>query len=132
MNKVIVINKKKLLKLAFYSANFLLVILYLFPGSIIGGFLYNDFYTHPQITRNFMISSNHFYIFTVHSILGIFIYQKTKKINFLFQYLLLLAIILELFHFVIPNRGFEFSDLFGNLAGVLSTIIIYKIRKKYV
>ena len=132
MNNVIVINKKKYFKLTFYLANFLLVIFYLFPGSIIGGLLYNDFYAHPQITIDFIISSNHFYVFTVHSTIGIFIYQKTKKINFLFQYLLLLAIILELFHFIIPNRGFEFNDLFGNLAGVLFASIIYKIRKRYV
>ena len=78
-------------------------------------------YIQPQITANFMISfnywisSNHFYVFIILSILGIFAYQNTKKIKFLIIYLFLLSIILELFHLIIPNRGFEWSDLFGNI-----------------
>ena len=125
-------NLKLFFKTGFYFANIVLIIFYLYPGSIIGWFLYNDFSIQPQITRDFMISSNHFYAFIVLTSLGVFSYYNTKKINLLSVYLFLLSVILELFHFFIPNRGFEFSDLFGNLAGVLFTIIIYKIRKKYV
>jgi len=127
MNKL-----KNFLKIGFYSSNIILIILYLFPGSILGCFLYNDCYIQPQITRDFIISSNHVYAFVLLSSLGVFSFHNTKKINFLSVYLFLLSIFLELFHIVIPNRGFEMSDLFGNIVGVISVILIYKIVNRHV
>ena len=123
---------KNFFKIAFYSANIILIILYLFPGSILGHFLYNDHLIQPQITRDFIISSNHVYAFVILSILGVLSYHNTKKINFLSVYLFLLSIILESFHIIIPNRGFEMSDLFGNIVGVILVILIYKIVIRYV
>ena len=70
-------------------------------------------------------------MFIILSSLGIFAYQNTKKIKFLIVYLFFLSIILELFHLIIPNRGFEWSDLFGNIVGVIFVIIIYKVKNKY-
>ena len=120
-------------KLGFYSANIILIILYLFPGSIFGCFLYDDCYRQPQITRDFIIiSSNHVYSFILLTILGIFSFHNTEKINVLVIYLFLLSVILELLHIIIPNRGFEMSDLFGNIIGVILVILIYKIVFKYV
>ena len=127
MNKL-----KNFFKIGFYSANIILIILYLFPGSILGCFLYNDCYIQPQITRDFIISSNHVYAFVLLSSLGVFSFHNTKKINFLSVYLFLLSIFLELFHIIIPNRGFEMSDLFGNIVGVILVILIYKIVIRYV
>ena len=127
MNKL-----KNFFKIGFYSANIILIILYLFPGSILGCFLYNDCYIQPQITRDFIISSNHLYIFILLSALGIIAYQGTRKINIVIIYLSLLSIVLELAHIVIPIRAFEWADLFGNIAGVIFVIIIYKIKSKYV
>ena len=127
MNKL-----KNFFKIGFYSLNIILIILYLFPGSILGCFLYNDCYIQPQITRDFIISSNHVYAFVLLSGLGVFSFHNTKKINFLIFYLFLLSIFLELFHIIIPNRGFEMSDLFGNIVGVILVILIYKIVIKYV
>ena len=123
---------KNFFKIGFYTSNIILIILYLFPGSIFGWFLYNDHLVQPQITRNFIISSNHVYAFVLLTSLGIFSFYNTKKINFLIVYLFLLSIILELFHIIIPNRGFEMSDLFGNIVGVILVILIYKIVIKYV
>ena len=123
---------KNFFKIGFYSANIILVILYLFPGSILGCFLYNDCYIQPQITRDFIISSNHIYAFALLTSLGIFSFHNTKKINFLSVYLFLLSIFLELFHIIIPNRGFEMSDLIGNIVGVILVILIYKIVIRYV
>jgi len=37
---------------------------------------------------------------------------------------------LEILHYVIPERSFEISDLFGNLVGVIITIIIVYFFKK--
>ena len=102
-----------------------------------GYFLYNDYNIQPQITKDliagdFIISSNHIYAFVLLSSLGIFSFLNTKKINFLIVYLFLLSIILELFHIIIPFRGFEMSDLFGNVVGVILVVFIYKIIIRYV
>ena len=123
---------KLFFKTGFYFANIVLMIFYLYPGSIFGCFLYNDCYIQPQITQDFIISSNHFYAFLLLTSLGVFSFHNTKKINFLIIYLFLLSIILELFHIIIPNRGFEMSDLFGNIVGVILVILIYKIVIRYV
>ena len=123
---------KLLFKIGFYFVNIVLMIFYLYPGSIFGCFLYDDCYTQPQITRDFIISSNHVYAFILLTSLGLFSFYNTKKINFLIFYLFLLSIILELFHTIIPNRGFEMSDLIGNIVGVILAILIYKIVIRYV
>ena len=122
MNKL-----KNFSRIGFYSSNIILIIFYLFPGSILGCFLYNDCYVQPQITQDFIISSNHFYAFIILTSLGVLAFHNTKKIIVLSVYLFLLSIFLELFHIIIPNRGFEMSDLFGNIVGVILVILIYKI-----
>ena len=119
-------------KIGFYSANIILIIFYLFPGSIFGCFLYDDCYRQPQITRDFIVSSNHVYAFILLTILGLFSFHNSKKINILLVYLFLFSVILEMFHIIIPNRGFEMSDLFGNIIGVILVILIYKIVFKHV
>ena len=128
---------KNFFKIGFYSANIILITLYLFPGSIFGCFLYDNCSKEFQITKDlitgdFIISSNHIYAFVLLTSLGIFSFHNTKKINFLSVYLFLLSIFLELFHIIIPNRGFEMSDLFGNIVGVILVILIYKIVIRYV
>ena len=122
---------KKLLIPAFHTANLILIIFYLYPGSILGHLLYGDSSIQPQLTKDFIISSNHLYIFVVLSALGIIAYQNTRKIKILIIYLFLLSIVLELTHIVIPVRGFEWADLFGNIAGVIFVIIIYKVKNRY-
>ena len=123
---------KNFFKIGFYFANIILITLYLYPGSILGYFLYNDYNIQPQITRDFIISANHFYAFILLTSLGVLSFHNTQKINFLIIYLFLLSIILESFHIIIPVRGFELSDLFGNIVGVILIIFIYKIIIRYV
>ena len=117
-------------KFFFYLYNFILIILYLFPGSILGWFLYNDVSLQPQITPNFIVSSNHVYVFLTLSFVGFFTYQKIEQLKFLSIYLISLSIILEILHYFIPERAFEFRDLFGNLVGVIMVIIIFYFFKK--
>ena len=125
-------KKKIFFKIGFYSANIILIILYLFPGSILGWFLYNNHLIQPQITKDFIISTNHVYAFILLTSLGVLSFHNTKKINFLIIYLFLLSIILELFHIIIPFRGFELSDLFGNIVGVILAVFIYKVVIRHV
>ena len=119
-------------KIIFYSCNIVLIIFYLYPGSILGYFLYNDLSKQPQLTNDFVISSNHFYVFCLISILGFFTYKEIGKIKSLVIYFILLSIFLEIFHLFIPDRSFEFSDLFGNLAGSIVVILINYFIRNYV
>jgi len=112
------------LQLIFKLSNICLIILYLFPGSILGFLLYNDYNRQPQITGDFFyISSNHIYAFSMISILGLFAFKSKKK---LILYLIFLSVVLELFHLVIPNRSFQTGDLNGNFLGVIIPFLIYK------
>ena len=117
-------------KFFFYLCNLILIVLYLFPGSVLGWFLYNDSSLQPQITPNLIVSSNHVYAFLVLSLFGFFTYKKIEQFRSLSIYLISLSIILEVLHYFIPERSFEFSDLFGNLVGVIIAIIIFYLYKK--
>ena len=105
-----------ILRLSFHILNFITIVLYLYPGSILGWLLYDNIHYQPQITKNYLnISSNHLYVFFLLSILGLFCYFNHSKFKFLIYYLFFLSIILELFHIVIPERSFQFQDLAGNI-----------------
>ena len=117
-------------KFIFYLCNLILIILYLFPGSLLGWFLYNDLSLQPQITPDFIISTNHLYAYIVLSIIGFLTYRKNNQFNILSIYLIFLSIVLEVLQYFVLNRSFEFSDLFGNIAGVIIAIIIFYFFKK--
>ena len=117
-------------KFIFYLSNFILIVLYLFPGSLLGCYLYDDCQLQPKITGDFLISSNHLYAFFLLSIIGFFTYKNSNRLNLLNIYLVLLSIVLEILHIFIPERSFEFSDLFGNLFGVLILVITQLLYKK--
>ena len=118
-------------KIIFYFLNVILIFLYLFPGSLLGIIIYDNKKIQPQLTPDFFISSNHFYVFTLISIIGFLSFIKKKHIRLLAIYLILLSIILETFHLIIPERSFEYSDLLGNLFGVFIVITSNILIKKY-
>ena len=118
-------------KIIFYLINFLLIILYIFPGSLLGCIFLNDCKIQPQITTDFIISTNHLYTFAFISVIGFYTFTKSNQIRYLIFYLIFLSIILEIFHLIIPERSFQFVDLFGNLLGVIIVIFIYSLINKY-
>ena len=118
-------------KVIFYLINTFLIIFYLYPGSLLGWIIYNNKSIQPQLTPDFIISSNHFYVFMLLSIVGFFTFAKSKKKIFLIIYLIFLSVALEIFHLVIPERSFQWSDLFGNLAGVIVVILLNNFINKY-
>ena len=118
-------------KIIFYLINFLLIILYIFPGSLLGCIFLNDCKIQPQITTDFIISTNHLYTFAFISVIGLYTFTKSNQIKYLIFYLIFLSIILEIFHLIIPERSFQFVDLFGNLLGVIIVIFIYSLINKY-
>ena len=118
-------------KVIFYLINILLIVLYLYPGSLFGWIIYDNKSIQPQITPDFFISSNHFYVFVLISIIGFLTFVNSKKNIFLIIYLVFLSITLEIFHLIIPERSFQWSDLFGNLLGVIVVILINNFINKY-
>ena len=117
--------------IVFYLMNLGLFFLYLYPGSFLGLLLYKNKNLQPQITDDFVISTNHFYVFFIISVVGLLTYKKTKQIKFLKIYLILISILLEISHLIIPLRTFQWSDLFGNLIGVIIVILLNNLINKY-
>ena len=118
-------------KIIFYFLNFCVIFLYIFPGSLIGFLLYGNIKIQPQITPDFIVSSNHFYVFILLTVTGFLTFNKLGERKKLMIYLIILSIILEIFHFIIPERSFQWQDLFGNLLGVVVVIFIKEIINKY-
>ena len=117
-------------KFIFYLCNLILIFLYLFPGSVLGWFLYNDLNSQPQITPDFIISTNHLYAFLIISTIGLLTFNISSQFIYISLYLIFLSLALEVAHYFIPKRSFEFSDLFGNLLGVIIILILFYLFKK--
>jgi hypothetical protein len=115
-------------KIIFYCSNFFLILLYLFPGSLLGLIIYNDKKMQPQISSDFIVSSNHLIAFAFISIIGFLSFRKIKEVKLLIFYLIFLSIILEIFHLIIPERSFQWADLLGNLLGVVIVIFINSFK----
>ena len=119
------------LKYLFYFSFIILLILYLFPGSLIGYFLYGNLGQQPDIISNPIGTSiNHLVFFFYLSILGFIFQNNQKKIVNSFSFLFLISIILELLHYFIPNRAFELNDLYANSAGVVLAFFVVRFIKK--
>ena len=121
------------LRALFHFLIFILIVFYLYPGSILGFVIYGDLKYQPQFTDDFfLISHNHFYVYFFVSIIGLFSYLKDRKFILVVIFLLFLSIILEILHLIIPERFFEVRDLIGNIFGVLIAylmVIIFKFWK---
>lgn len=116
------------LKFIFHASILLLIIISLFPGSLLGLLLYDDLGQQPNLIQNpFGTTINHFIYYMYVSLLGFFLYKKDKNFQKLVYGLFFLSIILELFHFIIPYRSFQLSDLIGNILGVLVAYFLVKI-----
>ena len=118
-------------KYLFYFSLIVLLILYLFPGSLIGYLLYGNFGKQPDLISNPIGTSiNHLIFFFYVSIIG-FIFRINQK-TFLnsFSFLFLVSITLELLHYLIPNRAFELNDLYANSLGVLLAYLTFKFFKR--
>ena len=122
------------LRILFHILVLILIILSLYPGSILGFLLYGDSRLQPQVTKDFLyISSNHLYVYFLISTLGFFSYLRDRKFKLVVIYLFFLSIILEVAHLVISERSFQIDDLTGNVLGVLiayTVALIYKLWRK--
>ena len=124
-------NKFSIIKYLFYFSLIILLILYLFPGSLIGYILYGNLGRQPDFISNPIGTSfNHLIFFFYLSILGFIFRSNQKKFINSFSFLFLISIILELLHYLIPNRAFELNDLYANSLGVLMAYFVFKLLKK--
>ena len=123
INKVL-----KFLKFIFYISVLFLIIISLYPGSLLGYFLYDDWGRQPNIIENpFGTTINHFIYYVYVSLLGFFLYLRNENFKKLVYGLFFLSIILEGLHYIIPNRAFQLDDLIGNILGVLVAYSVVKI-----
>ena len=118
----------KLLKFVFYISVLLLIIISLYPGSLIGLLLYGDLSLQPNLVKNpFGTTINHFLAYFYISLLGFSLYLEKEKLNLMFRGLIFLSIFLEVFQFIVPNRSFQIGDLIGNIFGVVLAYFVIKI-----
>ena len=123
MDKVI-----SFLKFIFHISILLLIIISLFPGSLLGFFLYNDLGRQPNLISNpFGTAINHFICYFYVSMLGLCLYLRSNNFQKLVYSLFFLSIILEVLQFIVPNRAFEIYDISANFAGVLVAYFLVKI-----
>ena len=141
MNKVV-----GFLKFIFYISVLLLIVITLYPGSLLGLLLYGDLGMQLNLAENpyftpipshlytYANTLNHFIVYFYVSMLGLCLYLRSHNFQKIIYGLFFLSIFLEVLQFVVPRRVFEIYDISANFAGVLvaySLLKIYKIWKNY-
>ena len=115
-------------KYIFHFSALFLIVISLWPGSLLGFLFYGDWGLQPNLVKNpFGTTINHFIYYFYLSLLGFFIYLKNENFKKLVYGLFFLSITLELLHFIIPNRSFQLADLLGNIFGVMVAYLVIKI-----
>ena len=116
------------LKFIFYISILFLIILSLFPGSLLGLLFFGNIEKEPNLINNpFGTTINHFLCYFYVSILGLCLYLRSDNFNKIVIKLFFLSIILEVLQFIVPNRTFQLYDLIGNFLGVLVAYFLVKI-----
>ena len=128
-------TKFKLIEYVYYFSLLVLVILYLFPGSLIGYLLYGNLGRQPNFIPNpFGTSINHLIFFSYITVLAIIVRLRVKNIFTNYLVILFFSCVLEIFHLIVPNRAFELYDLIANFTGVVIILLINSFIKwqKYI
>ena len=121
------------LKFIFYTSILFLIILSLYPGSLLGLLLYEDLSQQPNLVENPLGTTiNHFIYYIYVSILGLCLYLRGKNFQKIAFGLFSLSIILEVLQFIVPNRTFQLYDLIENFAGVLVAYFLVKIYLTFI
>ena len=120
----------KLTEYVYYFSLLVLLILYLFPGSLIGYLLYGNLGQQPDFLANPIGTSiNHLIFFSYITVLAITVRKKVKNIFTNYRVILFISCVLEIFHLIIPNRAFELYDLIANITGVVVILFINSLIK---
>ena len=125
-------HKIRIIRYLYYFSLLGLLILYLFPGSLIGYFLYGDLGRQPDLIPNPLGTSiNHALAFLYLTILGLLSYLNKTSFKKALIFLVALSLLSELLHLIIPNRSFQYLDIFANLLGTFMAIVIIFLYKKF-
>ena len=120
----------KSLEYTFYFSIFVLIILYLFPGSLIGYLLYGNLNYQPNlITNPIGTSINHLIFFSYTTALTLITRSRIKNIFSNYKAILFASCILEISYLIVPNRAFEFYDLIANFTGVVIILLLNSFIK---
>ena len=120
----------KLTEYVYYFSLLVLLILYLFPGSLIGYFLYGNLGQQPNLIANPIGTSiNHLIFFSYITVLAIIGSLKVKNIFTNYKIILFISCILEILHLIIPHRAFELYDLIANISGVVIVLLVNRFIK---
>ena len=131
------------LKFIFYISVVLLIVITLYPGSLLGLLLYGDLGMQPNLAENpyftpipshlYMYANilNHFIVYLYVSVLGLYLYLRSHNFQKIVFGLFFLSIFLEVLQFIVPFRTFEIYDVSANFAGVLVAYCLIKIYKSW-
>jgi len=120
----------KLLEYVYYFSLIILLILYLYPGSLVGYFLYGNLEQQPNLIPNPIGTSiNHLIFFSYITTLALIVRSKAINIFTNYLFILFISFVLEIFHLIVPNRAFELYDLIANFAGVVIILLINSFIK---
>jgi len=134
------------LKFIFYISLLLLIVIALYPGSLLGLLICGDLGFQPNLAKNPYFTPipihlythasilNHFIAYFYVSMLGLCLFLRSHNFQKIVYGLFFLSIFLEVLQFIIPKRTFEIVDISANFAGVLVAyylIKIYKFWKNY-
>ena len=123
-------NIFKLTEYVYYFSLFVLLILYLFPGSLIGYLLYGNLGQQPNLIANPIGASiNHLIFFSYITVLAITVRVRVKNIFTNYLVLIFISCVLEILHLLVPNRAFELYDLIANFTGVVIILLINSLIK---
>ena len=116
------------LKFIFHISVLFLIVISLYPGSILGYILYGDLELQPNLIDNsFGTTINHFIYYFYLTLLGLYVYLRNDNFKKIFYFLIFLSIMLEMLQYIVPNRAFQLYDLIANIAGVLVGYFLVKI-----
>ena len=120
----------KLTEYVYYFSLLVLLILYFFPGSLIGYLLYGNLIKQPNLIASPIGTSiNHLIFFSYITILLITVRLRAKNILTDYRFILFISCVLEILHLIVPNRAFELYDLLANFTGVVIIISINSFIK---
>ena len=113
----------KILKSIFHFSVLFLIIISLWPGSLLGFLFYDDWGQQPDLIENpFGTTINHFIYYVYASLLGFFLYRENENFKKLVYGLFFLSITLELFQLIIPNVHQTYNCRGAYVAGTLLTV----------
>ena len=134
-------NVVGILKFIFYISVLLLIVITLYPGSLLGLLLYGDLGFQPNLAKNpyyapipihlytYASIINHFIAYFFISMFGLCLYLRSHNFQKIVYGLFFLSIFLEVLQFTVPKRAFEIYDVSANFAGVLVAYYLLKIYK---